>query len=547
MSDQALDHADQQAATAPSRSSLTPEELEAMRKMHDFFREANRMCEEQQPPKFSYLRLRLDWIRLIDLQPGSEDDPIVCALSMQPLQELPADEYEAVSYVWGENLHKETITCNWRIPVITADWQIAFAAPKTITNNFSVTSNVLGLLKGLRYTDRPRRLWIDQICIDQEDEAEKAEQIKIMTDIYAGATRVLIWLGDGADISEEDTEDIFAAIDLYANLSELSEAAIFSFFSWVITGETIDVYDMQEEDEEGHSTRTHHGIWRQIFRKLQPTLAILNDPVADAVVSRGEYRRDLAMTQIFRQGPSHPQFKETIEQAQIADTYERLKKWRLKRLLPELRSAGATEPKDKVLALTGFAHDDGRKIELPNLPHQVSLLYLTVVKYWMTTPDDNLYILYSRITSQYSFDVAQTPERLEGDANDSFWAYVKKMETTAAGDGTVSRGVPPDKYTPENLREARRAQFSKAKGRERAFYAGRTMFTSSNGLIGLSPAHAAVGDSVIIIAGAHVPFVVSKRPDNYYEIKGECLVYGIMHGEVMQDVPNGKIKELTLV
>jgi len=46
-------------------------------------------------------------------------------------------------------------------------------------------------------------IWIDAICIDQDNEDEKSTQILLMGDIYSGASRVIIWLGEETgDISE---------------------------------------------------------------------------------------------------------------------------------------------------------------------------------------------------------------------------------------------------------------------------------------------------------------------------------------------------------
>lgn len=38
-------------------------------------------------------------------------------------------------------------------------------------------------------------LWIDQICIDQDDRDERGDQVKIMGQIYSSCSRVLVWLG----------------------------------------------------------------------------------------------------------------------------------------------------------------------------------------------------------------------------------------------------------------------------------------------------------------------------------------------------------------
>jgi hypothetical protein len=71
------------------------------------------------------------------------------------------------------------------------------------------------------------------------------------------------------------------------------------------------------------------------------------------------------------------------------DNFEKsFKQWRLKALLPEIRPAGTTDPRDKVLALTSFAHDDGRKIVLPDYGFPLAGFYITVAKYWFTSEED---------------------------------------------------------------------------------------------------------------------------------------------------------------
>jgi hypothetical protein len=45
-------------------------------------------------------------------------------------------------------------------------------------------------------------MWIDAVCLNQNDKQEKARQIPRMGDIYSKAKGVLIWLGDAADDSD---------------------------------------------------------------------------------------------------------------------------------------------------------------------------------------------------------------------------------------------------------------------------------------------------------------------------------------------------------
>lgn len=60
-----------------------------------------------------------------------------------------------------------------------------------------VTSNLLEALHQLRLETEDRILWIDAICIDQEEEVEKGHQVKQMGRIYKEAEQVVIWLGSG--------------------------------------------------------------------------------------------------------------------------------------------------------------------------------------------------------------------------------------------------------------------------------------------------------------------------------------------------------------
>lgn len=48
---------------------------------------------------------------------------------------------------------------------------------------------------------KSRYLWIDAICINQDDIAEKNSQVAMMAEIYKKATRVNIWLGESNRLS----------------------------------------------------------------------------------------------------------------------------------------------------------------------------------------------------------------------------------------------------------------------------------------------------------------------------------------------------------
>jgi hypothetical protein len=60
----------------------------------------------------------------------------------------------------------------------------------------SVRRNLEAALKRPRYPNQKRVLWVDALCINQEDPVEKNGQVKMMDYIYSCADRVLVWLGE---------------------------------------------------------------------------------------------------------------------------------------------------------------------------------------------------------------------------------------------------------------------------------------------------------------------------------------------------------------
>ncbi len=68
-----------------------------------------------------------------------------------------------------------------------------------ICNNYpvGVRQNLKSAVQHLR-VDKPRTLWLDRLCIDQENQEEKSWQVSMMGDIFSFASRVLLWLGQPA-------------------------------------------------------------------------------------------------------------------------------------------------------------------------------------------------------------------------------------------------------------------------------------------------------------------------------------------------------------
>jgi hypothetical protein len=123
-------------------------------------------------------------IRLLDLLPGQFSDEIRVVIRNTSFDPTHPPVYEALSYAWGSTENPASI-----------------AASKRGNTRINITQNLVEVLPYLRYTDGPRRLWIDAICIDQTNLAERSEQVQRMGDIFSLAYRVITWVGPEADNS----------------------------------------------------------------------------------------------------------------------------------------------------------------------------------------------------------------------------------------------------------------------------------------------------------------------------------------------------------
>jgi hypothetical protein len=121
-------------------------------------------------------------IRLLCLHQGNPGDPLRASLSNVSLQSNPT--YEALSYAWGDSSK-----CR----------QIRTENP---AGTIAITVSLFRALSAIRHQHQDRTLWADAICIDQENDSEKCDQIPLMDRIYGGAQRVLVYLGEEDDTTE---------------------------------------------------------------------------------------------------------------------------------------------------------------------------------------------------------------------------------------------------------------------------------------------------------------------------------------------------------
>ena len=130
------------------------------------------------PTPFSFFQKPLGdtQIRLLELLPGSIGHQLSGHLRIFDLDRTPS--YSALSYTWGNPEAEDVIMIGDRVGRL-----------QSIVGNLSLA------LKHLRRTDSSRMIWVDALCINQEDIDERSHQVQIMGTIFGSASEVLIWLG----------------------------------------------------------------------------------------------------------------------------------------------------------------------------------------------------------------------------------------------------------------------------------------------------------------------------------------------------------------
>lgn len=138
---------------------------------------AARRLWPQETPASIYSQLKNDEFRVLVLEPGVSDDKIKCRLCICKYDDKVL--YRALSYAWGDPAKVERVQCNGQ--------------------EIGIASNLYEALLHLRNPHRERILWIDALCINQEDFNERGHQVRSMKTIYAQAREVLVWLGQEDD------------------------------------------------------------------------------------------------------------------------------------------------------------------------------------------------------------------------------------------------------------------------------------------------------------------------------------------------------------
>lgn len=157
------------------------------------------LVSEAGPRAYSYTPLPDRTIRVLTLFGGNPEDPLRGSLESVVVDD--AGVYEPLSYVWGDgNLTHEIF-----LP----------------TARLRLTASLYNALRRLRRRTGSRRVWADQICIDQLNKEERSQQVQFMNQIYRNGSHVQVWLGlDEHNLAKKAFDFVRRLAELLVNNSE---------------------------------------------------------------------------------------------------------------------------------------------------------------------------------------------------------------------------------------------------------------------------------------------------------------------------------------
>jgi hypothetical protein len=124
-------------------------------------------------------------IRLLVLAPGRPDDTLRGQIKEVSLDE-PGLRFSALSYHWGPVKETHGLTTDEGLVGLTGSLYLALQALRDMSSEVT--------------------LWVDAICINQNNRQEKRLQIRLMGEIYQHADTVIAWTGSGTESSDRAME-----------------------------------------------------------------------------------------------------------------------------------------------------------------------------------------------------------------------------------------------------------------------------------------------------------------------------------------------------
>ncbi|KAG8529669.1 uncharacterized protein KY384_005150 [Bacidia gigantensis] len=157
---------------------------------------------------YQYTPINAETIRLFTIVTTATS--ISCQVHHHAVNDVPS--YCALSYVWGDEEASECVKCDGR--------------------TIRISQNLCLGLQMLHKQVGSQLLWVDAICINQSNDQEKAAQVPLMSQIYALAQKVYIWLGpvsDNSDLAMSCLASLNETFSVVDNLEAVDRSSLASY------------------------------------------------------------------------------------------------------------------------------------------------------------------------------------------------------------------------------------------------------------------------------------------------------------------------------
>lgn len=318
-----------------------------------------------EPENFRYEKLPSgqDHIRLLTILPDREDGRIHCNLETYPLAEAPL--YHALSYAWGTRSQSKTIICSDKRLDVT---------PSLKATLFALRNNPIGAHapEDGAVTGTAPPLWVDQICINQDDETERAQQVRIMKNIFQRADMVLISLGEKFDGAIGTS--VTNLVEQISGVCQSSKAWFKNPDLHFPKDETLDFWGLPRRANDSWPALSTT-MRLPYFERIWVVQEVLVAKKAVIHFSKGVLAWDmfldahlwLLQNRFWVPDLTVVNPQDSIFLANILQKHREMRDstgtWRIYDLVSQTTELKSTDPRDKIFALAGIAHD-GEEIDI---------------------------------------------------------------------------------------------------------------------------------------------------------------------------------------
>ncbi|KAK4888244.1 hypothetical protein LTR27_012824 [Elasticomyces elasticus] len=378
--------------------------------------------------EYNYRKLRQNTTRLLTLHPRRDDSNDIWAqLTEVPFEELGTAKarYEALSYHWGDGEANLPVRIYNSEPPSTNSADFADVARSAARNPARVKEaenmpqqyrilyvkpNLFEALYHLRHNGGPINVWVDAICINQQDRAEKDAQVARMNELYSKASQVLIWLGPGDESTKRAMDFLYDILDLdkvKKLIKDLTKVSLWQDLMHLIRSSWFSRRWVIQELALAQNASVHCGDKSVHWNDLRDAISLFSDNF-DAI--RTLFKRSADFDHDFNAlGEISPlpatrlidTINNVFKKRESAKSYEREPIQGLEYLVSTLSAFDTSDPRDTIFAFRNIAKETYRAQEsgdreqspvLPNYSRDLFTVYRDFVK-WVVERSGSIDIL----------------------------------------------------------------------------------------------------------------------------------------------------------